>query len=98
MHPAAGPYGSCVARVTLCLVAANVLLIAIVVTLRLLWFDGSVGCDDEGVPATAECYRRGDILVYLAWAEIVLFGATVLWMAGRGLLRLSTRGPERNRA
>ncbi len=65
----------------------NVGLIALWFLLRTVWFRGSVGCDDSLPPQPPNCELKGDVLTYLALAELAVLVATVVWLAGRKVRR-----------
>ena len=80
-------YARSVSRTTTVLVLANLVVVAVWIVLRVAWFDGAVGCDDEGTPATDTCYRRMDAIAYLSWAAVAFLAVSVLVVAARRLRR-----------
>ncbi len=76
-----------VKRPLLWAVAFHVVAIGVWIVLRTSWFDGSVGCDDEGGAAYDRCTRRSDAIAYYAWIEAALLALTLAGLAFALLLR-----------
>lgn len=74
-------------RTALAALLLNVALIVVWIVLRETWFAGSIGCDDSLPPQPAGCDAKGDVLAWLARAEVAVLVATGSWLAGRRLLR-----------
>lgn len=68
-------------------VAFHVVAIGLWLVLRTAWFDGSIGCDDEGTAEAARCSRRADALASFAWIEAALLALTVAGFAVALLVR-----------
>ena len=82
-------------RIAIALFVLAVALLATFLVLKGLWFEGSIGCDDEDTAAARECNRKADIVVWIAWIDMGVIAAWLLSMAALALSRL--RGPSRTR-
>jgi hypothetical protein len=74
-------------RVVAALAVANGAVVATWFALRAAWFDGSVGCDDSDPPQPPGCDLHGDVLTWIALAEVAFLAISLLLVAGLLLRR-----------